>query len=57
MKPLLPWMVEKFLSLKPGGKICDSCRKHLGEVTEKKKLIMNLGMMTWMIVTFVNEDN
>ena len=51
-------MVEKLPSLKPGGKICDSCRKQLGEVTKEKKLhIMNLGMMTWMIVTFVNEEN
>ena len=29
-------MVEKFPSLKPGGKICDSCRKQLGEVTKEK---------------------
>jgi len=29
-------MVEKFPSLKSGGKICDSCRKQLAEATEEE---------------------
>lgn len=34
LRPILPWMIEKLPSLKPEGRICDSCRKQLaGEET------------------------
>ena len=29
LRPILPWMLEKFPSLTRGGKIGDSCRKQL----------------------------
>ena len=29
LRPILPWMLEKFPSLTQGGKICDRCRKQL----------------------------
>lgn len=33
LRPILPWMIEKFPSLQAGDKICDSCRKQLGQTT------------------------
>ena len=32
LRPILPWMLEKFPSLTRGGKICDSCRKQLAQI-------------------------
>ena len=29
LRPVLPWMIEKFPFLVPEAKICDSCRKQL----------------------------
>ena len=38
MRPILPWMLEKFPSLTRGGKICDSCRKQLAQIPVESNL-------------------
>ena len=38
LRPILPWMLEKFLSLTRGGKICDSGRKQLAQIPVESNL-------------------
>ena len=33
LRPILPWMIEKFPFLELGGKICNSCRLQLAQTT------------------------